>query len=96
MIHNEIASNVSLAKSILFGLDRSKLETSVPTATLVLLLNALIELGTPSADQKVNDGAIRAIMGHVVAVSEAEKSQQDAWTKEQDVAASMMGQRRAT
>lgn len=68
------ATTVNLAKSILFGLDRKSLETPVQTQTLILLLDTLIDLGTPSVGQKVGDGAMRTVMAHTVAVNEAVKA----------------------
>jgi hypothetical protein len=73
-IHDTVASTVNLAKSWLFTLDRSKIETAVPTETLRLWLETLIDLGTPSTDHAIADAAARTVMGMTVRVSEAEKA----------------------
>lgn len=52
MIQNHTASTVSLAKTVRGALDRSKEYSSLPTRTLELLLNTLIEIaesGNPTA-----------------------------------------------
>jgi len=54
MAINQTASIVALAKSLLMSLDRNSPTTSLPTPTVQLLLNLLIELGTqgnPIADK---------------------------------------------
>ena len=48
MIHNQTASVVSLARTVLQGVDSHAVETKVSTATLKLLLETLIELGAPA------------------------------------------------
>lgn len=73
-IHDRTASVLSLARNILSGLDKSRLETPVQTESLRLLLTTLIELGTPPTVQKVADGANRTVMGLQTMVSEAEKA----------------------
>ena len=72
MIHNQTASVASLASTWLHSLDRSKVETSVPTATLELWLKTLIELASPGA-VGVADGASRVVLGAVTAVEQAER-----------------------
>lgn len=44
-MHNQVASVVSLAKTVRQGLDKSKEVTAIATPTLELLLTTLIELG---------------------------------------------------
>lgn len=44
-MHNHIASTVSLAKATLMSLDRAKENTVLPTRTVELMLNTLIDLG---------------------------------------------------
>lgn len=44
-MHNQIASVVSLAKTVRLGLDKTKEVTAIATPTLELLLSTLIELG---------------------------------------------------
>lgn len=45
-MHNQIASVVNLARANLMALDRKSLNTTLPTATVELLLKTLIDLGT--------------------------------------------------
>jgi hypothetical protein len=90
MIHDEVASTISLAKSILFGLDRQKVQTMVNTGQLVLLLDTLIDLG--SLPSPVADSAKRSVMGAIVLMSEEARSQQDIWQKEADAEASIVQQ----
>lgn len=73
-IHDRTASTVNLAKSWLFTLDRSKIDTAVPTETLRLWLETLIDLGTPSSAHEVGDSAARTVMGMTVRATEAEKA----------------------
>jgi hypothetical protein len=73
-IHDRTASVLALARNILGGIDKSRLETPVQTESLRLLLETLIELGTPTVVAKVQDGAMRSVMGLATAVSEAEKA----------------------
>jgi hypothetical protein len=71
MIHDKTASTLSLARNILGGIDRSHLETSIQTASLVLLLETLIDLGTPSINVKMADAQERTVMGAMAAVAAA-------------------------
>ena len=73
-IHNITASTVNLAKSWLMTIDRQPIDTQVPTATLVLWLETLIALGEPMHHQGIGDAAARKVMGHAVAVSEAQRA----------------------
>lgn len=47
-MHNQVASTVSLAKTVKMALDLTKEHSTLPTRTLELLLNTLIELGERS------------------------------------------------
>ena len=67
MIHNHNASLLALARTVLSGVDRSKIETPVQTATLVLLLETLVELGTPVVNDKLETQAQRTVVGHLMA-----------------------------
>lgn len=42
---NHVASAVNLAKAWKMSLDHTKVDATIPTATLLLMLNAIIELG---------------------------------------------------
>ena len=64
-IHNQVASTVALAKSWLLTLDRASIETKIPTATLELMLQSIVDMGTPAHDQAVSDAASRTVMGRM-------------------------------
>lgn len=50
-MHNQVASTVSLAKTVLGAIDRSRETSALPTRTLELILNTFIEVAqdTPGA-----------------------------------------------
>jgi hypothetical protein len=51
-VHNEDGSIMALAKQMLMDIDKQSLNTSVPTATLIMLLTALHEsIGRPPAPE---------------------------------------------
>jgi len=60
-IHDQLASTVSLARVILGGIDRTQEHTSVRTATLVLILETLIENNTPIQNARVMESTGREI-----------------------------------
>lgn len=68
-IHDVAASTASSARSWLQSIDRSKLETSVPTATLILWLETIIQRAPPV--QELNTQAERTVMGFYTEASEA-------------------------
>lgn len=76
-VHNALASTVNLAKSWLMTLDRRQLETPVPTETLRLFLSTLIDLGTPAQTRDLADGAKKTVMGAMVQITEAHRTEQD-------------------
>jgi hypothetical protein len=45
MTENKVASAVSLAKSVLMGLDPAKIDTTLPTMMVELLCKTIIDLG---------------------------------------------------
>jgi hypothetical protein len=73
-VHNVTASMVNLARAQLQGVDKASITTTIQTQTLILLLETLIDLGTPAAVSTLEDSAKRTIMGHVTAISEAERA----------------------
>ena len=60
-VHDQLASTVSLARVILGGIDRTQEHTSVRTATLVLILETLIENNTPLQNARVMESTGREI-----------------------------------
>ena len=67
MIHDQTASILSLARNVLSGVDPGQLETRVNTASLKLLLETLIALGTPA--HVVSDSAPRTVAEHMAALN---------------------------
>jgi hypothetical protein len=68
MIHDQTASVLSLARNVLQGVDPSQIETKVSTASLVLLLETLIAVGTPAHQSRAGDAAARTVMGQMAAL----------------------------
>jgi hypothetical protein len=69
MIHDHTATVLSLARVVLQGVDPRKEETSVRTASLVLLLQTLIDLGTPAHHDKTADAQARSVLGTLAAIN---------------------------
>lgn len=55
--HNETASVVSLARTLLQGVDDARSETRIPTPSLRLVLETLIRLGSASGPADVRQTA---------------------------------------
>lgn len=71
MIHNQTASVMSLARTVLQGVDPKQTEARVSSATLILLLETLIDLGTPAHQMKASDQAQRTVAGHMASLNGA-------------------------
>jgi len=54
-IHDQTASVISLARVTLSGVDARQENTSIKTAALILLLEKLIELGSPNQTVRVSE-----------------------------------------
>ena len=67
MIHDQTASILALARNVLSGVDPSQIETRVNTASLKLLLETLIALGTPA--HVISDSAPRTVAEHMAALN---------------------------
>lgn len=70
MIHNQTASAVNLARSILFSMDYGKENQSLPTPTLELLLTTLIQMandGNQTA-RKAETAAASFVAGRISGV----------------------------
>ena len=65
VLHDRVASTLSLARTVLSGIDPGQDMTLVRTASLKLLLETLIELGEPSLHQKTADTAKRTVEGMI-------------------------------
>jgi hypothetical protein len=66
-VHNQLASTVSCARTWLVDIKGKGPTTSIPTATLELLLNTLIAAAEPVRQRQMSDGAERTVAGHVAA-----------------------------
>ena len=78
-VHDTLASTANLARSILGGLDRSKINAEVSTATLVLLLETLIGISEPRAPER-EENLQRTVRSLVAQVTTAEKERdEDRW-----------------
>ena len=75
MVHDHLASTANMARGLLMGLDRSALNTTLPTATLQLLLETVINLSAPSGQVRIADGAKKTVLGQSVQLTEAHKTQ---------------------
>ena len=73
MIHDHTASIVSLARATLQGVDPLQEFSSVRTATFVLLLQTLVDLGSPVMEGKVADSAARSVAGTLAAMNGADR-----------------------
>ena len=73
-IHDQTASVVNLAKSRRLTQDRASIDTTIPTATLELILDTVIALGTPQTAHDTGDAAARSVMGRVASISEAQRA----------------------
>ena len=69
MIHDHTATVLSLARTTLQGVDPRKDQTIVRTASLVLLLQTLIDLGTPAHHDKAADAQMRSVMGTIAEIN---------------------------
>ncbi len=68
---NRAATLVSLARAQLQALDTSRTETTLPTATLALLLEGVVFLGEPDTTQKIGDAAAREVEERIARTREA-------------------------
>ncbi len=76
-IHDRLASTVNLAKSWLMTLDARQVETQVPTETLRLWLNTLVEIATPAQTRDLGDEAKKTVMSAMVQMTEAHRTELD-------------------
>lgn len=76
---NHIASSVNLAKSWRMSIDKSKIDATMPTATLLLLLDALIEVGEDrnGVGAKAADIQAKAVIGRSAALQAAIKDRDE-------------------
>lgn len=76
-IHNEDASLVSLARTVLSGVDRRRLETAVQTGTLVLLIEKLIEVLEPKQAVATQETSKRSVRELIAAAETVIKNRDD-------------------
>ena len=91
MPHDQTASTVAQARVIRDGLDMARDETSVRTATLRLLLDALIELGGQPGTEKIREQQRAAVAANTMTIARA----QEAFQKVLDAEAAAAEARRA-
>lgn len=74
-IINHTASAVNLAKSWRMSLDMTKIDSTIPTATLLLLLDSLIAIGedVSGAGIKAADVQAKVVVGRTAALQSAIK-----------------------
>ena len=82
MIHDRTASVVSLARTVLAGLDQSRLETPVQTSTLKLLLETLVDLGAAAHHHRMAENNAKTVMGHTMSISKAQEAAQKVFEAE--------------
>ena len=72
---NHLASAVNLAKSWRMSVDETKIDTVIPTATLVLLLDSLIGFGQDQSGMgmKAADIQAKTVVGRTAALQSAIK-----------------------
>ena len=70
-LHNELASTLSLASVLRSGVDPKSQTTSVPTASLILILDTLLGLGFPSHQERMSETASKTLVGIVAAFNSA-------------------------
>ena len=75
-VHNVAASVSASARSWLQSLDRSKVNTEVPTATLQMWLTALVELAGGSSPDLASS-ARNTVMGHFARVDDELRARQE-------------------
>lgn len=73
-LHNAAWSAASLARNLLDGLDRRKADTTLPTATVELLLNTVLDLTVNDQQRALADTAMKAVDGRLAAFSEAKRN----------------------
>ena len=74
-IHNTAASVAASARSWLGSIDRSKLNTEVPTATLLMWLEAIIVAQGPP--QELSALARNTVMGHFARVDDETRARDE-------------------
>ena len=74
MPQDHLASVVSQARVIRDGLDLRAPETKIRTATLELLLNTLIGLGTLPTNAKLAEALQRKVEGQTVSIARAQEA----------------------
>lgn len=68
MIHDRVASVLSLARRVRDGIDARRLTTEVQSAELQLLLDTLIMLGTPKSVDRTADAHAKTVAQSLAAL----------------------------
>jgi hypothetical protein len=75
-VHNQTASVANLARMVLGSIDRKREVSTVQTASLVLMLETLIELAEPRAEA-VREAQVRSVRQLVAQVETAVRDRDD-------------------
>jgi hypothetical protein len=68
-LHDQVASVAALARNLLGGVDDSRENTVIRTATLRLILEQLIDLSTPLQNGKFADAQAKTVAGSLAALT---------------------------
>ena len=74
MPQDHTASIVAQARVIRDGLDPARVETPVRTATLAMLLDALIELGAQPGVEKIREAQRAAVASSVMTIARTQEA----------------------
>jgi hypothetical protein len=64
-LHDHVSSVLALARNVRDSIDPSKTHTLVQNESLKLLMNTLIELGTPGQNKKLAESAAKTVAGMI-------------------------------
>ena len=64
-LHDHVSSILALARNVRDGIDTSRTHTLVQNESLKLLMDTLIELGTPGQHKKLADAASKTVAGMI-------------------------------
>lgn len=87
MPQDHIASTIAQARVIRDGLDPARVETPVRTATLSLLLDALIDLGSQPNGERLREAARAEITARTMSIAKTQEAFQKVLDAERAAAA---------
>ena len=74
MPQDHTASTIAQARVIRDGLDPARIETPVRTATLALLLDTLIDLGSQPGTEKIREAQRAAIVASTMTIARTQEA----------------------